>query len=58
MPKPRPIKAWAIVNKKKPKLYCQLIFEDTDIMLDDSEKLVRVIIKIDDTSTKHTRRTK
>ena len=55
--KPRPIKAWAIVYKKKPKLHPQLIFEDNDIVLTRDEELVRVIISYD-TSNKPTRRTK
>ena len=55
--KPRPIKAWAVIDTKKPRLLVSEIYEDKDIVLNKGEKLIRVLIS-NDTSNKPTRRTR
>jgi len=43
--KARAIKAWAVVDKKNPKIDVMDIFKDKDIKCAKSEKIIRVEIK-------------
>jgi len=43
-PTPRPIKAFAIVNIKNPKISAMEIYEDKDVHFDKGEEIIRVTI--------------
>ena len=39
------IKAWAVVDKNKPKIKVIEIYDDKDVLLNKGEKIIRVEIK-------------
>ena len=45
MKKPRPIRAWAIVKVKNPKIDALEIYKDKNVLMLKTEKLIRVEIR-------------